>query len=85
MRQLTIEEFLQHLASHAGEQPVVSNIAPILDLEAAIDMVKVELGSYYRSDHSPTGPAAYDLAEALNSLIEELYNVAKSDLLPKRS
>ena len=85
MRQLTIEEFLQYLASSDDKQPAVSNITPILDLEAALDMVKVELGSYYRSDRSPTGPAAYDLADALNSLVEELYNVAKSDLLPKRS
>lgn len=85
MRQLTIEEFLQYLASSDDKQPAVSDITPILDLEAALDMVKVELGSYYRSDRSPTGPAAYDLAEALNSLIEELYNVTRSDLLPKRS
>ena len=85
MHQLIIEEFLQRLASSDDKQPAVSDIAPIIDLEAAIDIVKVELGSYFRSDHSPTGPAAYDLAEALNSLIEELYNVAKSDLLPKRS
>ena len=85
MHQLTLEEFLQYLASSDGKQPAVSDIAPILDLEAALDMVKVELGSYFRSDHSPTGPAAYDLTEAINSLIEELYNVAKSDLLPKRS
>ena len=85
MHQLTIEEFLQHLASSDDKQPAVSDITPILDLEAALDMVKVELGSYYRSDHSPTGPAAHDLADTLNCLIEELYNVAKSDLLPKRN
>ena len=86
MRQLTIEEFLQFLASsddEVEESPALS-IAPILDLEAAIDMTKVELGAYFRSDRSPTCAAAYSLAEVLNNLIEELYNVAKSDLLPKR-
>ena len=86
MRQLTIEEFLEFLASSDEvQQPSTPSIAPILDLEAAIDMTKVELGSYFRSDRSPTNAASYSLAEVLNNLIEELYNVAKSDLLPKRS
>ena len=85
MRQLTIEEFLEFLASSDEvQQPPALDITPILDLEAAIDMTKVELGAYFRSDRSSTSTAAYNLAEVLNNLIEELYNVAKSDLLPKR-
>ena len=86
MKQLTIEEFLQFLGSSEEKKlPAALDITPILDLEAAIDMTKVELGSYFRSDRSPTNAASYSLAEVLNNLIEELYNVAKSDLLPKRS
>lgn len=85
MRQLTIEEFLEFLGSSEEKKLPALDITPILNLEAAIDLTKVELGSYFRSDRSPTSAASYSLAEVLNNLIEELYNVAKSDLLPKRS
>ena len=88
MNQAPIAELLAYLTAlekSLEETSQPQSIEPILDLETAIDVVKIELNNYFRSDHSPESEAAADLSEALNYLIDQLYEVAKSELLPVRA
>lgn len=85
MRQLTIEDFLEYLNSLEAkeeQQSEPANIDPILALEQAMQDTEYELSRYYRSDRSPTGRVAEELAESLDGLVQRLLDVARSGLLP---